>query len=77
MRGAPQPGFSRLMRRMSAQFDIYDNHNSKLRFRTLLGIEPRVVPEVRGPASNRKNGRVGQRSPQRDPIRAEGVGAYA
>jgi energy-coupling factor transporter ATP-binding protein EcfA2 len=57
---------------------LNDSEDSKLRFRMLLGIEPRVVPAVQQvPATNRKNVRVGQRSPQRDPILEESVAAYA
>jgi hypothetical protein len=55
-----------------------DSEDSKLRFRTLLGIEPLVVPAAqKGPATNRTNVRVGQRNPQRDPIGEPAVAAYA
>jgi energy-coupling factor transporter ATP-binding protein EcfA2 len=62
---------------------LNDNEDSRSRLRTLLGIEP----QSRGSASpkpvaaplprNRKGGRVGQRSPGRDPITQETVPAYA
>jgi energy-coupling factor transporter ATP-binding protein EcfA2 len=52
-----------------------DSEDARLRFRTLLGIEPRIVPaQVLTPT--RRNVKVGQRSPQRDPIRGESLPAY-
>jgi hypothetical protein len=61
---------------------LNDGEDSKLRFRTLLGIEPYRAPNPQAapvPAAppNRNNVRVGQRSPRRDPIRGESVAAYA
>jgi energy-coupling factor transporter ATP-binding protein EcfA2 len=62
---------------------LHDNEDSRLRFRTLLGIEPQsrgIVPPVAStvPVSRRpKPGRVGQRSPRRDPIQEEAAAAYA
>jgi energy-coupling factor transporter ATP-binding protein EcfA2 len=59
---------------------LNDTEDSRLRFRTLLGIEPQVAPPSpvpAAPSAGRKNVRVGQRSPQRDPIREEGVAVYA
>jgi energy-coupling factor transporter ATP-binding protein EcfA2 len=52
-----------------------DSEDARLRFRTLLGIEPRVVP-AQALTPTRRNVKVGQRSPQRDPIREEGVAVY-
>jgi energy-coupling factor transporter ATP-binding protein EcfA2 len=64
---------------------LTDNEDSKLRFRTLLGIEAQsrrneaqqpLLPKL--PPPNRKSARVGQRIPRRDPIRApEEMAAYA
>ena len=62
---------------------LHDSEDSGLRFRTLLGIEPQsrgIVPRVPAtvPVSrSRKPGRVGRRSPRRDPIQEEAVAAYA
>ena len=57
---------------------LNDSEDAKLRFRTLLGIELPVAPAPRNPAaSNRRTAKVGQRSPQRDPIGEEAVAAYA
>lgn len=61
---------------------LNDGEDSRLRFRTLLGIEPHRAPNAQAapvPAAppNRKNVRVGQRSPRRDPLRRESVAAYA
>ena len=62
---------------------LHDNEDSRLRFRTLLGLEPQsrgIVPPVAStvPVSRRpKPGRVGQRSPRRDPIQEEAAAAYA
>jgi hypothetical protein len=59
---------------------LNDTEDSKLRFRTLLGIEPRVDPASQAPAApspGRRNVRVGQRGPQRDPIREEHAAVYA
>lgn len=60
---------------------LNDGEDSKLRFRTLLGIEPHRAHNAHAapvPAAppNRKNASVGQRSPRRDPIRGESVAAY-
>jgi energy-coupling factor transporter ATP-binding protein EcfA2 len=62
---------------------LHDNEDSRLRFRTLLGLEPQsrgIVPPVAStvPVSRSpKPGRVGQRSPRRDPIQEEAAAAYA
>jgi hypothetical protein len=56
---------------------LNDSEDAKRRFRTLLGIEPRVVPAAESPGPHRRNGKVGQRSPQRDPIREENGAPYA
>ena len=59
---------------------LNDTEDSRLRFRTLLGIEPQVAspsPVPAAPSAGRSNVRVGQRSPQRDPIREEGMAEYA
>jgi hypothetical protein len=59
---------------------LNDTEDSRLRFRTLLGIEPQVAspsPVPAAPSAGRSNVRVGQRSPQRDPIREEGMAVYA
>jgi hypothetical protein len=61
---------------------LNDGEDFKLRFRTLLGIEPHrahntQAAPVPAASSNRKSARVGQRSPRRDPIRGESVAAYA
>ncbi|MFZ0592328.1 MAG: AAA family ATPase [Bryobacteraceae bacterium] len=61
---------------------LSDGEDSKLRLRTLLGIESqsseRSIPEVFTPSRspNRKSTKIGQRSPRRDPIGREGVAAY-
>jgi energy-coupling factor transporter ATP-binding protein EcfA2 len=59
---------------------LNDTEDSRLRLRTLLGIEPQVAspsPVPAAPSAGRRNVRVGQRSPQRDPIREEGMAVYA
>lgn len=62
---------------------LNDSEDSKLRLRTLLGIEPQAgvrntqAAPLPATPSNRKNARVGQRSPRRDPIKEEGAAAYA
>lgn len=61
---------------------LQDDEDSRRRFRTLLGIESqsRGGAESQGavPLSvNAKRGRVGQRSPRRDPIQEDAVPAYA
>jgi hypothetical protein len=57
---------------------LNDSEDAKLRLRTLLGIELDVAPAARNTAAqNRRTVKVGQRSPQRDPIREEGVAARA
>jgi hypothetical protein len=56
---------------------LNDSEDAKFRFRTLLGIERRDAPADQNPApQSRRTAKVGQRSPQRDPIREEGVVAY-
>jgi hypothetical protein len=61
---------------------LNESEDSRLRFRTLLGIEPQACgslpkPAPTGPALNPKSGTVGQRNPRRDPIQARAVAAYA
>jgi energy-coupling factor transporter ATP-binding protein EcfA2 len=59
---------------------LNDTEDSKLRFRTLLGIESHIVAAAQAPpvrSANRKNVRLGQRSPRRDPIREKGTAVYA
>lgn len=59
---------------------LNDTEDSRLRFRTLLGIDPLVAAASRAPiapSQNRRNVRVAQRNPQRDPIHEEPVAAYA
>lgn len=58
---------------------LNDGEDSKLRFRTLIGIAHAGSQTAKPPASppTAKNVRVGQRSPRRDPIRGESVAAYA
>jgi hypothetical protein len=64
---------------------LSDNEDSRLRLRTLLGMEAQSrgsntpVPLVtKSPSPNRKSARVGQRIPRRDPIAApEAMAAYA
>jgi hypothetical protein len=59
---------------------LNDTEDSRLRFRTLLGIDLQLAPAPRVPLASppdRRNLRVGQRSPQRDPIREKAVAAYA
>lgn len=61
---------------------LNDSEDSRLRFRTLLGIEPQargITPEPAPapPSRNPKSGRVGQRNPRRDPIQEQAVAAYA
>jgi len=62
---------------------LSDGEDSKLRLRTLLGIESqsseRSIPELFTPSCspNRKSAKIGQRNPRRDPIGREGVAAYA
>lgn len=57
---------------------LNDSEDAKLRFRTLLGIDRRNESAAPHAAPhNRRAAKVGQRSPQRDPIREEGVAAYA
>ena len=56
---------------------LNDSEDAQLRLRTLLGIEQHIAPVAPNPATpNRRAAKVGQRSPQRDPIREEGVAAY-
>jgi hypothetical protein len=62
---------------------LNDNEDSRSRLRTLLGIEPqsrgdispKPVPVLS--SRNRSGGRVGQRSPGRDPLAQEVTPAYA
>ena len=59
---------------------LNDTEDSKLRFRTLLGIESQTVAAAQAPpvpSANRKNVRLGQRNPHRDPIREKGTAVYA
>jgi hypothetical protein len=57
---------------------LNDSEDAKIRFRTLLGIEQRIAPAVRNQAVQKPHtAKVGQRGPQRDPIREEVVAAYA
>jgi hypothetical protein len=56
---------------------LNDSEDAKLRFRTLLGIEQRTESAPHAAPQNRRAAKVGQRSPQRDRIRQEGVAAYA
>jgi hypothetical protein len=57
---------------------LSDSDDSKRRFRMLLGIEQRVASSAqKSTAQSRKTVKVGQRSPRRDPIREEGLVAYA
>lgn len=58
---------------------LNDNEDSRLRLRTLLGIESASRKEPSAPlqsAMNRKNARVGRRAPRRDPISAAAIAAY-
>ncbi len=62
---------------------LHDDEDSRLRFRTLLGLESQSCGDT-APAQgavafsgNAKRGRVGQRSPRRDPLREDAVAAYA
>jgi hypothetical protein len=61
---------------------LNDREDARLRFRTLLGIEPQssesAEPEPEGvpPSRRRKSRRPGQRAPRRDPITQEAA-AYA
>jgi hypothetical protein len=57
---------------------LCDSDDSKRRFRMLLGIEQRVASTAeKATTQPRRTVKVGQRSPQRDPIREEGLAAYA
>lgn len=56
---------------------LNDSEDAKLRFRTLLGIEGRNESAPHPAPQNRRAAKVGERSPKRDPIREEGVAAYA
>lgn len=63
---------------------LNDNEDSRLRLRTLLGIEPQSGPNTQHEAASapsprsRNSGRIGQRAPRRDPIAQDDVApAYA
>lgn len=59
---------------------LADTEDSRLRFRTLLGIEAPAGPAPRGaraPQPARRTVRPGQRSPQRDPVGEQPEAAYA
>jgi hypothetical protein len=62
---------------------LHDDEDSRRRFQTLLGIESQsrgdtVASQGAVPVSvNAKRGRVGQRSPRRDPIQEDALAAYA
>lgn len=58
---------------------LHDNEDSRRRFRTLLGIESQAcgtTPEPAPTSHNPKSGRVGQRTPRRDPIQEQAMAAY-
>jgi hypothetical protein len=62
---------------------LHDDEDSRRRFQTLLGIESQsrgdtVASQGAVPLPvNAKRGRVGQRSPRRDPIQEDALAAYA
>ena len=59
---------------------LNDTEDSRLRFRTLLGIEAPAGPAQGAPDAPqpaRRTVRAGQRSPQRDPIGEQQAAAYA
>lgn len=59
---------------------LNDSEDSRLRFRTLLGIDASADQSRRAstmPQSERRNIRVGQRSPHRDPVHDQQAAAYA
>jgi hypothetical protein len=57
---------------------LNDSEDAKRRFRSLLGIDAHEALTAQNPATQtRRTIKVGQRSPQRDPIREEGAAAYA
>lgn len=62
---------------------LNESEDSKLRYRTLLGITPqpdsRNEPKdpISAAPSIRRSARVGKRNPRRDPIQEEGLAAYA
>jgi energy-coupling factor transporter ATP-binding protein EcfA2 len=62
---------------------LSDNEDSRLRLRTLMGIDAHSLrsaqdePVPAPPYRHRKNGRPGKRNPRRDPIQENGATAYA